>query len=359
MQKLKKILIFSLWLFVVWNLFLCTTMAQNTAKTWGTESILENWSVKSPYDGVLGVTTDDVWLKSAINWWDLVSGKWSELFNAQVLQIISYIIDIFIVIWIAVAFFWWYKIMTSSKEDSLKDWVKLVAFWVLWIIVMVSARFLATSLVWDNGVITEQFSNATNDRQPNWIIFADDLYNTVMYPFIKIALYFVVWILFFIMAGKVIGFITATDDSVKKKAGGLIVRCVVWILIVMWSKQIVEAVMWKQESVLKRVEIINWQGAESVPTRIDEQWNSILEFWSAPLVAQIINWVMWLTMFFIMVLIIIQWYKIFTKPDDPKVREGLKKTILYIAIWIIVIGTAYIISNVLVVNKVPLITAVW
>ena len=51
------------------------------------------------------------------------------------------------------------------------------------------------------------------------------------------------------------------------------------------------------------------------------------------------------------VLIIIQAYRIFAKPDDEKNMGALKKTILYILIWILVIGASYAISTVLVVNK--------
>lgn len=298
----------------------------------------------NPYDSVLKTTTNDTSLKSAIDWWDVVNdGKWSELFNNQVLKVITYIIDIFIVIWIAVAFFGWYKIMFSDKEDSMHEGIKFLIFWILWIIIMVSARFIATSLVWETGIITDQFANVSDEKQPNWIEFASNLYETILYPFIKIALYFVVWILFFIMAGKVIGFVTATDDSSKQKAWGIIIWCVVWILIVMWSKQIVEAVMWKQDMVLQNQ--AQW---------VDEQGNPILEFENVPIIAQIINWVMWLTMFAILVLIVIQWYKIFTKPGDSKTMDSLKKTILYVLIWVAVIGAAYVISNFLVVNKVPI-----
>lgn len=316
----------------------------------------------TPYDEVLGITTSDEALSSAINGWEVINDKkWAELFNSQVNRIIGYVIDVFIVIWIAVAFFGGYKIMMSDKEETMKEWISLVAFGILWIIIMVSARFLATSLVWSDGmwgIIWEQFANVKPDAQPNWIVFADDLYTKIMYPFIKIALYFVVWILFFIMVGKVVWFVAATDDSAKKKAGWIIIWCVVGILIVMWSKQIVEAVMWSQNSVLKiKGEVVDGVLIEESPARIDEQWNPILEFGSIPLIAQIINWIMGLTMFAIVVLIIIQWYKIFTKPDDPKTRESLKKTILYILIWILVIGAAYVISNVLVINNVPIETA--
>ena len=66
---------------------------------------------------------------------------------------------------------------------------------------------------------------------------------------------------------------------------------------------------------------------------------------------------MWLTMLAILVLILIQWYKMFTKPDDPKTRESLKKTLLYIIIWVLVIWAAYAISSVLVINNVPIETA--
>jgi hypothetical protein len=37
-------------------------------------------------------------------------------------------------------------------------------------------------------------------------------------------------------------------------------------------------------------------------------------------------------MFVIVVLIIIQGYRMFAKPDDPKNRDRLKKTLLYVII---------------------------
>lgn len=312
-------------------------------------------SGESPYNQVLGITTDKQAVKTAINGTDVIIDEdWATLFNDQVNKIIGYVIDVFIVIGIAIAFFGGYKIMTSDKEEAMKEWLRLVGFGILWIIIMVSARFLATSLVWNNGIIPNQFANVKPDAQPDWIVFADELYNRIMYPFIKIALYFVIWILFFIMVGKVVWFVTATDDSAKKKAWWIIIRCVVWILIVMWSKQVVEAIMWNQDKVLKKAKIVNGTIIEEAPSWIDEQGEPILEFGSIPLIAQVINWAMWLTMLIVLVLIIIQWYKMFTKPDDPKTRESLKKTILYIIIWVLVIGAAYIISNVLVLNNIPI-----
>jgi len=206
---------------------------------------------------------------------------------------------------------------------------------------MVSARFLAGALVWDGWVISWEFVDILGEENgPSWVQIAANLYEKVLYPFVKLLLYFVIWILFFMMAAKVISFVTSTDDSTKKKSLGVILWSVIWIFVVMWAKQIVEAVMWKQNVVLNEN-----------ANQISDMWNPMLEFENIQLISQIINWVMWLTMLVILVLIIIQWYKMFAKPDDPKNRESLKKTLLYVIIGVLVIGASYVISNVLVVNR--------
>lgn len=292
----------------------------------------------TPYDEILSSTVKEDMKKDAIT-----QSKWWEVFNQQILNIIWYAINVFMVIGIVVAFIGAFKIMTSDKEETSKEWIRLVVFGIIWIIIMVSARFFAEWLVWDKGIIEEEF-RFSGDNQPNWIRFASNLYENILYPFIKIALYLVVWFLFFMMVGKVIGYVTSTDDSAKKKAWWVIIWCVIGILIVMWAKQVVEAVMWEQKVVIN----------ENAQRIIDQTPWTALNFGSIPIVTQIINWVMWLTVFIVLVLIIIQWYKMFTKPDDPKNRESLKKTLLYIIIWVVVIWAAYAISSILVINNVPL-----
>lgn len=296
--------------------------------------IYQKWLDESMGDS--DITKSDMRI-DAVNEW-----IWWEMFNKQINTLIVFVIDAFIVIGIAVAFFGWYKIMVSDKEETMKDGMKLVIFWVLWIIIMVSARFLANSLVWDSGIIPD--SEAWKDgKNLVWIELADNLYHTIMFPFIKIALYLVVWVLFFMMVAKIVTFVTSTDEAAKKKAWWLIIWTVVWILIIMWAKQVVEAIMWKQKEVIKTT-AVNYVG---------DMWTTITDVWSIPLISQIINWVMWLTMFAVVILIIIQAYRMFAKPDDPKNRETLKKTILYVLIGVLVIWAAYVIANVLVINNIP------
>lgn len=302
-----------------------------------------------PYKPVLNTTVQNIRAPLADPADVVTDGRWASLFNEQILILVKYIIYVLIVVWIAVAFFWGYKVMTSSKEEDMKEWLKLVGFGILWIIIMVSAQFLASSLVWDGGIITEEFVRIDGDS-PNWIALAENLYKKIMFPFIKIVLYLVVWALFIMMAIKVISYVVSTDDIAKKKALWAILWCVIWIFIVMAAKQVVEAIMWKQTDVINRAAItISWWEAWEW-----WMWNKIMEFGSIPLIAQIINWAMWLTMFVLLVLIVLQWYKMFAKPDDPKNRENIKKTLLYIVIWVLVIGAAYVISNVLVIDRLPI-----
>ena len=109
----------------------------------------------------------------------------------------------------------------------------------------------------------------------------------------------------------------------------------------------VEGIMWRQEKVLNDgAQVVTWWEAW--------MWEEILNFGSIPIIAQIINWVMSLAMFVVLVLIVIQAYRMFAKPDDPKNRERLKKTLLYVIIWVLVIWASYVISNVLVVNNIPI-----
>ena len=327
MKLIKKVLIYPLLFAIVSLNFLTITPA--LADLAGT------------YQGSLSVTTkshSQDWREDAVTEW----GWWS-MFNKQVIALIWYAIDIFIAVWIAVALIWAYKIMVSDKEESSKEWLKMVIFWILWVVIMVSAKFLANSLVWNTGIITEIDADVGGDKKGlDGINFASQVYNNILYPFIKIALYLAVWVLFFITVAKVISYVTSTDDAAKKKAWWVIIWTVVWILIIMWAKQVVESIMWKQAAV-----------TNSSATKLSEIWSHITNFESIPLVAQIVNRVMWLTMLAILILIIIQAYRMFAKPDDPKNRETLKKSILYILIWVLVIGAAYAISTVLVINKLP------
>jgi len=132
MKALKKVLSIFAFVFSILTMFnINYTTADNIADS---------------YTTVLGDTIQDASLQIIMP--DAVTDKtWAALFNQQVINLIGYMIDIFLVIWIAIAFFGAYKMMFSSKEDDYKEWLKFVVYGAIWVIIMVSAKFISWVLV--------------------------------------------------------------------------------------------------------------------------------------------------------------------------------------------------------------------
>lgn len=253
---------------------------------------------------------------------------------ARIEQIIDILMPIIISLGIAVALFGGYKIMASSKEDSTKEGVRLVIFGVIGIIIIVSAKFISTTLV--NWIIVDSMETA---GWLNWILVSENLYEKLILPFVKFAIYIAAAILFFVLAGRVFSFLTSTQDEVRKKAGGMIARSAIGIIVILAAKQLVEAVFGKRE------QIIN-QNAEN----LGDIGSGIFETWNIPIVYEVINWIMALATFVVLVIIIFQTIQMLTKPDDAEIPKKIKKTLMYVAIGVIIIGAGYVISNVLLIN---------
>jgi hypothetical protein len=59
---------------------------------------------------------------------------------------------------------------------------------------------------------------------------------------------------------------------------------------------------------------------------------------------------MGLTTLAVLALIIFQTFQLLTKPDSADNITKIKKTLMYVAIGVVIIGAGYVISNVLIVN---------
>ena len=138
---------------------------------------------------------------------------------------------------------------------------------------------------------------------------------------------------------RVFTYITAQDDGTKKKALGVITWTTIGMLFIIAAKQIVEAVYGKQETVLK-----TWvQNLSGIGTQI-------LNPKEIPILFTVINRSLALVSLVLLVMIILQTYKMLTKPDDAATFWSLKKTIIY-ALWgLLLIGSAYLLSNLFILN---------
>jgi hypothetical protein len=141
-------------------------------------------------------------------------------------------------------------------------------------------------------------------------------------------------ILVVLMIVRVFTYITAQDDSTKKKSMWVIAWTTIGMLLITWAKQIVEAVYWQASQVNQG----NKTNLRSIGTKM-------LDPEDLPILYNVINWALWLAAFALLVMIIFQTYKLLTKPDDASTFTSLKKTIIY-ALWgVLLIGAAYLLAN--------------
>ena len=140
---------------------------------------------------------------------------------------------------------------------------------------------------------------------------------------------------------RVFTYITSQDEGVKKKAIGVISWTTIGIVIISAAKQIVEAVYGKQEQVLKDGTTVQ---------NLSQVWSNILNPKSIPILFQVINWSLWIISLVLLIIIIMQTYTMLTKPDDEATFKNLKQTIVYALLGLLLIGAAYLIANLLILN---------
>lgn len=282
----------------------------------------------SNYNSTLEETTASI--RSHLNplepksteWW------WSSIKNFIFNLISNVFVPIIVLAGIIMWIIWWYQVVTSDSAETLKKWIMNIVFGIVGILIILSAKYIWT-------VIFDQFE-WWNLLELDSIDLAKQLYERIAYPFIKIAIYLSLGVLFLILAGKTVSIVMNGDT---KKAGTIILWTIVSILIIIWAKQLVEAIYGKQAEILNSDAINLW-----------EIWTWILADKSIPLVYNIINWVIWITALVILILIIVHTFKILTNPGKSDNWQSLGKALLYIFIWIMVIGAGYLLTNLLIIN---------
>ncbi len=267
---------------------------------------------------------------SLLWWWDSIK---NFVFN----KIINIITPIVIIVGILIGIIWAYRLFFSTSAEETKKWMQLLIYWVLWIIIILSARYMGT-------VIFEEMFKSWNalvgtNTDIKWVDLAMQLYERIAYPFIKMITYLALGAMFIVLAGKVFSFITKPDEWSQKKAWIMIAWSAVSMLIIIWAKQIVEAIYGKQADVMNENAQTLW-----------EIWTGILADKSIPLLYSVINWVMWLTSLIVLVIIVFQTFQILTNPDKADNRQRIWKSLIYIFIGILIIGAWYLLTNFLVIN---------
>ncbi len=168
---------------------------------------------------------------------------------------------------------------------------------------------------------------------------AEQLYEKIAYPFLKLLFYIVLGGMFISLLMTVLKYLFSTEDKMKKTAGTIITRDIIALFTIIGSKQIIEAIYGKQEEILNSNADTLW-----------EIGTAVLKTKEIPILYTVINWIMGLTALIVLILVIYQSYLLLTQPDSADQFTRLKKSIAYIFIGILVIGAGYLIINFLIVN---------
>ena len=254
-------------------------------------------------------------------------------------KVVDVVFSVMIVVWILIAVIWFYEVLTSSDEKKVQEGIKTIIYWVIWIIIMFSAKYLSTVIFED--LFFSWWAQAITEVKPLQLL--TNIYNKMVYPFIKLAIYLSLWILVILMMVRVFTYITAQDDSTKKKSMWIIVRTIVGTLFITWAKHVVESIYGKQTDLLTNLSQYQWKN-------LGELDSTLLDPSNIPVIYGAINWALWLLSFALLVIILFQTYKMLTKPDDEATYSSLKKTIIYAVCWIILIGAAYLLANVFIIK---------
>ncbi len=238
-------------------------------------------------------------------------------------KVMNVLVPLIIIIGILSAIFGFYKLMFSSDENAVKEGTRYIVFGVIGIIVIMSAKFIGQNVY--DMLTTETIE---------WYKIASGLYDRILFPFIKFAIYLVLGAMFVILVSRVITFLFGSDSDAVKKAWTLIWRNVISMLVIIGAKQIVEVIYGQRDQV--------------VNPNITNLWDigsGVLASKNIPILYQVINYALGIASLVILVIIIIQTVKLLTKPDDPAQIKSIKNSLVYMFIGILILGAGYLIVN--------------
>ena len=258
---------------------------------------------------------------------------WSEIDSSSIKNLLisiwdSIFIPIVIVIWLLLAFVGFYKLMFSDKEDERKKWVNFFLWGTAWVIMMVSAKFIANTLFGESGTSWIFGISGWQNYDPAKI--AANIYDKIISKFFYLAMYLVIGILFIILVINLVKFLSNPDkEEIQKNAKTIVIWNTIWILLILLSKNIIETFYSK---------IGSWAYTLG-------QQNAILESKQLPWFYTILNYFLGFVAFAITVFIIYQAFQLLLKPEDDATYKNLRKYFVYSLIWVAIIGWVSIIAN--------------
>ncbi len=261
---------------------------------------------------------------------NIVWRQWAITVQELMVNVVWYwiLLPIMVIVGILLALINFYTLLFSDKEEEQKKSVSRIVWWVIGILLMGSALFIASNFAnraWDL-ITTNPSSMVTN------------LYDNVIAWFLKIWLYLAPVILFIMLVVQVYKFLFNPSEEVKAKAWKIIIWNIFGIIVILGATFVVELIMGPRMMV-----------TSYTPT-VWDVWLGIFAAkpWLFLFIVNLIKLLLSVTAFFILVIIIYQAYLLLFKPEDEEWYKKIKRNFLYVLIWSGVIFTIYMVVNFLI-----------
>ena len=276
---------------------------------WG---IKNEWNQVEENDHLKEIKSDEDW--EIRKWWE----KWiyNTLFKIardlkNVFFAVASIFYLIIVLRIIVA---------SNSEEEFQKFKKWIIWITVWIIIMQIA-YSFVKILFDRWV---------------WENLAFNFIGDLIFPLVELLQ---IAAAFFFIAIAIFTFyrmITANGDEEKIKSWKMsIVYAIMWFIIVKFSKDIVEAVYWRIDCKTSAWGIIQYNDWECI--------NKAELTWVADVIVNVINWLNSLVWIIVVIMIIYAWTQVLLSAWDEEKLKKAKSSLLYIAIWVAVLITNYLI----------------
>lgn len=260
---------------------------------------------------------------------------WADAIVVFVIDLFkSYIFPLVIILAILTAIFWFMELMLSSDEKKRASGINYFIWWIVGIVIFIGAEFIFNNLF----SIIEKISSSGSNQSRN--VYAWDIFNQIIYPFLKLAMYLVMAWLFLIVVVKAIEYLTNPSEKVNEQAKSILISAATGIIVILLSKTLVQAVYSNQAKILADNNGSIFVGWAVLDTN-SQNYQTLFT---------IINYFLGLIAFIMLCIIIYQWYIMLFEGNTEEWVKKMRKNILYMLGWLLLIWLSYLIVNVLIIN---------
>lgn len=300
-------------------------------------SLVLLWWIILPLNFAMADRYDDDLDRTTRNISDHVArpGSWGIWGETQIKNFLIYLwqrvlLPMLIIIAVLLALIGFYKLMFSDSDEESKKAKDYITYWVIGIVMMSMAWYIWAQLVWDEWT---RWAYNFGWGDFDGVLAAQKIYMDIAYPLLKIVVYITAGILFVTLLIHFMQFVWKPEEDITKKTKNILIRNSVWILVILMANKIVETVFGDVQNSAGRVRNL-W-----------DIWEWLLTNKNFDFLYTVLNRFMGLLSFFILIMIVWQAFEILIKPWDQEWVKKIWKSFVYIFIWLILMGAAYLVSN--------------